>query len=60
MELGRRDLKRDDWNRIIEKQIIIEEDEFFRVSGVSFIILLIILTICFYYLEDIKEMNSKR
>ena len=25
MELGRRDLKRDDWNRIIEKEIIIED-----------------------------------
>ena len=42
------------------KQIIIDDDEFFRVSGISFIILLIILTIGFYYREDIKEMNSKR
>lgn len=50
----------DSGSKSVVKQIIIEEDEFFRVSGVSFIILLIILTICFYYREDIKEMNSKR
>ena len=44
----------------VVKQIIIDEDEFFRVTGMSFIVLLIILTIGFYYREDIKEMNSKR
>lgn len=42
------------------KQIIIDEDEFFRVTGISFIFLLIILTVGFYYREEIKEMNSKR
>lgn len=43
----------------VVKQIIIDEDEFFKVTGISFIILLIILTIGFYYREDIKEMKSK-
>ena len=43
----------------VAKQIIIDEDEFFRVTGISFIVLLIILTIGFYYREDIKEMKSK-
>ena len=43
----------------VAKQILIDEDEFFKVSGISFIILLIILTICFYYREDIREMKSK-
>ena len=42
------------------KSITIDEDEFFRVTGMSFIVLLIILTIGFYYRDDIKEMNSKR
>lgn len=44
----------------VVKQIIIDEDEFFKVTGISFIILLIILTVGFYYREDIMEMNSKR
>ncbi|MDO5860169.1 hypothetical protein [Methanobrevibacter sp.] len=44
----------------VAKQIIIEEDEFFRVTGMTFIVLLIILTIGYYYRDDIKEMNSKR
>lgn len=44
----------------VVKQINIEEDEFYRVTGITFIVLLIILTIGFYYREDIKEMNSKR
>ena len=44
----------------VVKQIVIDEDEFFRVTGMSFIVLLILLTIGFYYREDIKEMNSKR
>lgn len=44
----------------VVKQIIIDEDDVFRVTGISFIVVLIILTIGFYYREDIKEMNSKR
>lgn len=44
----------------VVKQIIIDEDDIFRVTGISFIILLIILTIGFYYKDDIKEMKSKR
>ena len=43
----------------VVKQIILDEDEFFKVTGISFIILLIILTIGAYYREDIKEMKSK-
>ena len=43
----------------VVKQIIIDEDEFFKITGISFIVLLMILTICFYYREDIKEMKSK-
>ena len=42
------------------KQIIIDEDEFFKVTGISFIILVMILTIGFYYRDDIREMKSKR
>ena len=44
----------------VVKQILLDEDDIFRVTGISFIVLLIILTIGFYYREDIKEMNSKR
>ena len=44
----------------VVKQIIINEDEFFKITGISFIILLMILTVGFYYRDDIKEMNSKR
>lgn len=44
----------------VVKQINIDEDEFYRVTGISFIIMLIILTVGLYYREDIKEMNSKR
>ena len=44
----------------VVKQIIIDDDEFFKVTGISFIVLLIILTIGFYYREDIMEMKSKR
>ncbi len=44
----------------VVKQIIFDEDEFFRVTGISFIVVLMILTIGFYYRDDIKEMNSKR
>lgn len=44
----------------VVKQIIIDEDDFFRVTGIAFIVLLMILTVGFYYRDDIKEMNSKR
>ena len=44
----------------IVKQINIDEDEFYRVTGISLIVLLMILTIGLYYRDDIKEMNSKR
>ena len=44
----------------VAKQILIDEDEFFKVTGISFIILLMILTVYYYYREDIHEMNSKR
>ena len=40
------------------KQILIDEDEFYKITGISFIILLIILTICGYYREEIREMKS--
>ncbi len=43
----------------VAKQIIIEDDEFFIVKGLSLIILLMLLTIGFYYREDIQEMRSK-
>ena len=49
----------DSGSQSVIKQIIIDEDEFFKVTGISFIILLIIFTILFYYREDIKEMKSK-
>ena len=44
----------------VVKQIIIDEDDIVRVTGISFIVLLMILTIAFYYRDDIREMNSKR
>ncbi len=44
----------------VVKQIIIDEDEFFKITGISLIVLLMILTVGFYYRDDIKEMNSKR
>ena len=47
-------------SKSVVKQIVIDEDEFYRVTGISAIILLIILTIGFYYRDDIREMNSKR
>ncbi len=43
----------------VVKQIVIDEDEFYKVTGISFIILLIILTVAWYYREDISEMKSK-
>lgn len=43
----------------VVKQIIIDEDDIVRVAGISFIVLLIILTIAFYYRDDIMEMKSK-
>ena len=44
----------------VVKQIIIDEDDFYKLTGISFIFAIMILTIGFYYREDIKEMNSKR
>ena len=44
----------------VVKQIILDEEDIYRVTGISFIILLILLTVAFYYRDDIKEMNSKR
>ena len=43
----------------VVKQIILDEDDIVRVAGISFIILLILLTIAFYYRDDIKQMKSK-
>ncbi len=43
----------------VVKQIIIDEKDVYKVTGISFIILLILLTIGYYYKEDIKEMKSK-
>lgn len=43
----------------VVKQIIIDEDDIVKVAGISFIVLLIILTIAFYYRDDIMEMKSK-
>lgn len=41
------------------KKITIDEEDMFRVTGLSLIILLILLTIGFYYREDIMEMKSQ-
>ena len=43
----------------VVKQIIFDEDEFYKVSGILFIILLIICTIILYYRKDIFEMMSE-
>lgn len=43
----------------VVKQILMDEDDIIKVAGISFIIMLIILTITFYYRDDIKEMKSK-
>ena len=43
----------------VSKQITIDDEDIYKIAGVSFIILLIILTIAFYYRDDIKEMKSK-
>ena len=43
----------------VVKKIIIDEENIIRVTGLSLIILLILLTIGFYYREEIKEMKSK-
>ena len=43
----------------VVKQIIIDDEDVFRVAGMSFIILLILLTIGYYYKDDIIEMKSK-
>lgn len=46
-------------SKSVVKQIIIDEEDIFKITGISFIILLILLTIAFYYRDDIKEMKSK-
>ena len=43
----------------VVKQIVLDEKEIYKVAGISFIILLILLTTAFYYRDDIKEMKSK-
>jgi parallel beta-helix repeat protein len=43
----------------VVKQIVIDEDEFYKITGISFIILLILLTVSYYYKDDIREMKSK-
>ncbi|WP_296862634.1 nitrous oxide reductase family maturation protein NosD [uncultured Methanobrevibacter sp.] len=43
----------------VVKQIIFDEDEFYKVSGILFIVLLIICTVIFYYRKDISEMMSE-
>lgn len=43
----------------VVKQIIIDEEDVVKITGISIIVLLIILTIGFYYREDIREMKSK-
>ena len=43
----------------VAKQIVIDEDDFYKITGISFIILLIIFTISYYYKDDIIEMKSK-
>ena len=43
----------------VVKQIIFDEDEFYKVSGILFIVLLIICTIIFHYRKDISEMMSE-
>lgn len=47
-------------SKSVVKQITLDEDDFLKITGISLIILLMILTIGFYYRDDIKEMNSKR
>ena len=49
-----------DVSESVVKQILIDEDDIYKVTGISFIIALMILTIGFYYRDDIKEMNAKR
>lgn len=46
-------------NPSVVKKIIIDEEDIVRVTGISLILLLILLTIAFYYRDDIKEMQSK-
>lgn len=57
---GSRGYAGDAGSKSVVKQIIFDEDDIFRVTGISLIVLLIILTIGFYYRDDIREMNSKR
>ena len=44
----------------VTKQIVIEDDEFFKVKGLIVIITLILLTLGLYYRKDIEEMRSKQ
>lgn len=44
----------------VVKQILLDEDEFYKITGISFIVLLMILTVGWYYRDEIREMNSKR
>lgn len=44
----------------VVKQIVLDEENIVKLSGISFIILLFLLTIALYYRRDIKEMNSKK
>lgn len=46
-------------NPSVVKKIIIDEENIIRVTGISLIFLLILLTIAFYYRDDIMEMQSK-
>lgn len=43
----------------VVKQITLDEDDIVKISGISLIILLMLVTIAFYYRDDIKEMKSK-
>ncbi len=46
-------------SKSVVKQIVLDDDEFVKITGISFIVLLIFLTIMFYYRDDIREMKSK-
>lgn len=46
-------------SKSVVKQIVLDDDEFVKITGISFIVLLILLTIMFYYRDDIREMKSK-
>lgn len=44
----------------VVKQITLDEENIVKLSGISLIILLILLTIGLYYRKDIKELKTKR